>query len=261
VQHENSQFNVTMKKDPNLKDDTILKMGDNEITYENLKEMYKVKNHEPIRLLVYWDDVCQYTSIGLIETLNALTEGNAEIDIEHFLQRPNEYELGITYVYKLFEKVLTKDEVDFVRDRFYWKIMQISLKSKIFQSIMSISSFITQIGFFFPTKFETWDQLRIDIHGAYFKDMNPEIIQFYHGKTLDDFNNILKLSQYNCIITPDIKNTYNYIMDNDLERISIMGPNMHNGISDEVYEVFEKFKNFPKPNYCSVNLYEEQFVI
>ena len=72
-------INLKMKVDPNLKDDTVLQMGDNQVTYGELKDMYKVVNQEPIRCLIYWDDVCQYTSLGLIEVINALFKTDAKI--------------------------------------------------------------------------------------------------------------------------------------------------------------------------------------
>ena len=94
-------INLKMKVDPNLKDDTVLQMGDNQVTYGELKDMYKVVNQEPIRCLIYWDDVCQYTSLGLIEVINALFKTDAKIDFEHFFTRLNDYIYGIEYVYKI----------------------------------------------------------------------------------------------------------------------------------------------------------------
>ena len=108
-------INLKMKVDPNLKEDTVLQMGDNQVTYGELKDMYKVVNQEPIRCLIYWDDVCQYTSLGLIEVINALFKTDAKIDFEHFFTRPNDYIYGIEYVYKLFENVLKPQEIDKIK--------------------------------------------------------------------------------------------------------------------------------------------------
>ena len=52
---------LEMRIDPELKSDTILQMGKNQITYGELHEMYD-RQQDPIRCLVYWDDICQFTS-------------------------------------------------------------------------------------------------------------------------------------------------------------------------------------------------------
>ena len=56
-------FRLHINKDPNLKDDTKLKFGDNEYSYREIKEMFQYENQEPIRCLFYWDDIIQYTSL------------------------------------------------------------------------------------------------------------------------------------------------------------------------------------------------------
>ena len=114
-------INLKIKVDPNLKDDTVLQMGENQVTYGELKDMYKVVNQEPIRCLIYWDDVCQYTSLGLIEVINALFKTDAKIDFEHFFTRPNDYIYGIEYVYKIFENdtinnLIKNNQIDDAKD-------------------------------------------------------------------------------------------------------------------------------------------------
>ena len=138
-------INLKMKVDPNLKDDTILQMGNNQVTYGELKDMYKVVNQEPIRCLIYWDDVCQYTSLGLSEVINALFKTDAKIDFEHFFTRPNDYIYGIEYVYKLFENVLKPQEIDKIKRKYDWKIMEISLKSMVFNSSVRNNGFSSLI--------------------------------------------------------------------------------------------------------------------
>ena len=251
-------INLKMKVDPNLKDDTVLQMGNNQVTYGELKDMYKVINQEPIRCLIYWDDVCQYTSLGLIEVINALFKTDAKIDFEHFFTRPNDYIYGIEYVYKIFENVLKPQEIDKIKRKYYWKIMEISLKSMVFNSSVRINNFYERIGFYFSYHFKNSDMLRAGFKETIFTKIPLENIRFYYGETDGGFNDILKKDSYNSIITPNIKGTYEYIINNDLKKIAIIGPEDHNGMTEEIYEVLEKYKKLPLPNYCSLNVYSEQ---
>lgn len=254
------EFEFIYNKDPNLHNDTVIKVGDQETTYGDILKDFPIAKDSPISLLVYWDDVCQFTSIGLIEILNALFKANAKIDFEHFFSRPNSYSNGMNYVYKLFEKTLTKNQIDKVKKEKYWKILEISLKSSIFASLTRINTMIDRIGFYFPYKFINCDSLRMGLNKFFFNDKKPDGVRFYYQ--IDrEFNSILKDGMYNSIITPNITGTYKYILDNNIKKISIIGPDAHNGIDQELAELMAKLKDRPKPNYCSVSLYNEQIFI
>ena len=68
VQENNPRPDIVDLKydiDPNLTDDTKLKMGKNDVSYSDVKKFFSPRKQDPIRCLVYWDDICQYTSLGL----------------------------------------------------------------------------------------------------------------------------------------------------------------------------------------------------
>lgn len=261
ISEENEgEFQFIYKKDPELNPDTVIYNGKTETTYKNILEDFPINKDVPISVLVYWDDICQFTSIGLIEILNALFKSNANIDLEHFFDRPNEYCDGMKYVYKIFEKTLKPEDIDKVKKANYWHLLEISLKSSLFTSLNRISSFINNIGFFFPYRFDNCDSLRTGLNKFFFDDKKPDGVKFYYGNKIE-FNSILKDGLYNSIVTPDITTTYKYILDNDLKRISIIGPDSHNNIDDELGELLVKLNNVPKPNYCSVSIYKEQIVV
>lgn len=253
---------LKMNIDPNLKDDTILEKNENEINYHYIKENLGIKKSEPIRLLVYWDDICQLTSLGLIETLNSLFKTNALVDIEHFLTRPNEYDYGMKYVYKLFENICSKEDINKIKRELYWSIMQISLKTELFIGLTRMNSCFSQLGFYFPFHFSNCEQLRIELDKMFFTDhgMNNGV-KFYYASSGVSFNDTMKQNCYNSIITPNIASTYAYIIQNKMKKITIMGPDAHNGLTPEMYELFYKYRKFPRPNYCSVSTFQEKIVI
>ena len=115
------KFNFEIKKDPKLTDDTEIKIGDKTVNYNYITDNFPINKDKPMNILVYWDDVCQYTSFALIEIINCLYKCNAKIDIEHFFSRTNEYSDGMNYVYKLFEKSLKPKQIDQIKQKYYWK--------------------------------------------------------------------------------------------------------------------------------------------
>ncbi len=256
----NGDFKFIYEKDPKLNPNSDIKLGDDSVKFSYITENFPINKDNPISLLVYWDDVVQFTSIGLIEIINSLYKTNAKIDLEHFFSRPNEYSNGMNYVYKIFEKNIKKDEIDKIKKSKYWQLLEISIKSSIFAALGRISSYVNKIGFYFPYHFVNDNSLKVGLNSSYFGDSNPNGVQFYYANERS-FNSILKDFTYNAIITPNAKDTYEYILDNDLKRISILTPDSHNGFTDELYKLLNKMQRGPKPNYCEISFFKEQIFI
>lgn len=259
MEQKAEKFNFEIKKDPKLTDDTEIKIGDKTVNYNYITDNFPINKDKPMNILVYWDDVCQYTSFALIEIINCLYKCNAKIDIEHFFSRPNEYSNGMNYVYKLFEKSLNPKQIDQIKQKYYWKILEMSVKSSIYTSLMKINTFISRIGFVFPYKFDNCDSLRLGLNKCIFNNTKQDGVVFYYDNERE-FNSILN-DGYNCIITPNVSKTYKYILDNDITHISIIGPEDHNGMDDQTLHLLKKMNNRPKPNSCSISLYTEQLFL
>lgn len=243
--------------DPKMNDDTVIERENGfEYTYKDIKTSFPIHRQEPIRCAIYWDDICQFTSIGLIELVNDICQSNAKIDLKHFMYRPNEYAYGIKYVYKLFENVLTKEQINEIKKNFYWRIMLTSLRTELFMGLIRMDTYFDRIGFYFPYKFENSEILKQDLKKIFFKNSVEEKIFFYYASDGVSFNSLLKQG-YNSIITPNITDTYEYILNNKLEKITMVGPSMHNGISDELYNMFCKYSKLPRPNKCQISLFDE----
>lgn len=253
---------LEMHTDPNLKDDTQIQMGKNTITYGELKEIYNNRRQEPINCLVYWDDICQFTSIGLIEVMNSLFEGNYKVDLERFFTRSNEYDIGIKYVYEIFKNTVAKETINKIKQQFYWKIMQLSFKSSLFMGLTKMSNYFSSIGFYFPYKFPNCEMLRCDFEKVFFpSSVSQNKVKFhYASEDKVGFNNLLKDANYNSIITPNVVSTLDFVIKNNLQKITILGPDAHNGIDDELYDMFYKYRNLPRPNNCEIGLFPEQVV-
>lgn len=254
---------LNMNISPDLKDDTLINVDDkNKVTYKEIKDNFSLKKSDPIRCLVYWDDICQFTSIALIDVLNSLLKTEVKIDIEHFLTRTNEYDYGMKYVYKIFEPVMSKEAINDVKRKFYWKIMELSPKSELFASLININSCFNSLGFYFPFRFDHCEELRAELDKIFFKDHGmANGVKFYYASDGVSFNDIMKTHSYNSIITPNIASTYAYIIQNKLKKITILGPDAHNGLTQDLYDLFYKYRKVPRPNYCSVSMFQERLFV
>jgi len=247
--------------DPKLKNDTKLNIGKEEFTYDEIKQMYPLHKQDSIRCLVYWDDIIQFISIGLIEVLNALYKTNVKVNLEEFMERGNESIYGIQYVYKLFDGILTKEQINKVKKDYYWKLMEISCNTGMYKGIMNMATYYSKIGFFFPYNFKNSDLLKTGLGNVLFPNTNGGQVDFYFGENGHNLNKIMKNGMYNVVVTPNIIDTYNYIIETDLKNILILGPNKHNGVTDDILEIFTKLGNLPKPNYCDIKVFPEQILV
>lgn len=251
-------IDFTYNIDPKLKPDTEIDIGERKYTYDQIKEMFPLQKQVPIKCLIYWDDLMQLTSLGLIEILNSIFNLDAKVDINHFLSRNNEFIYGMKYVFKIFEGILTREQIVAVRNKYYWKILEISPTTGLYQSINKINTYFTRLGFFFPVNFDNSDMLYQGFKNIFFSNKpTSENMKFYFANNGKNINEIMKLESYNTIITPNIIDTYNYIIENDLKKITMLGPDNHNGLTDDFYELMYKYRKFPKPNYCEIDLFNE----
>lgn len=258
MMNEDGTIDFSYTIDPKLKPDTEIDIGERKYTYEEIKEMFPIQKQNPIKCIVYWDDLMQLTSLGLMEILNSIYNLNAKVDIDHFLSRDNEYIYGMKYVFKVYEGKLTREQIVEVRNKYYWKILQISPTTALYQSVNKLNTYFSRLGFFFPVKFDNWENLQQGYKEIFFKNnLMSDNMKFYFASDGKNINQIMKGSNYNSIITPNIIDTYNFIIENDLKRITMLGPDNHNGLTDEFYELMYKYRKFPKPNYCEVDLFNE----
>jgi hypothetical protein len=165
-------------------------------------------------------------------------------------------------VYKLFEKVIPKDSINKIKKEFYWKIMQISLKSELFDSLNKMNSCFTKLAFYFPFPFENCEKLKGELTNLFFTNHGINgTVEFYYASNKVSFNELIKKHDFNTVITPNIATTYEYIIKNNLKKISIIGPDEHNGLTPELYEFFYKYRKFPRPNYCKVAEFPEKIFV
>lgn len=250
-----------MNVDPKMKNDTVVeKENGKTYTYQDINNAFPIHKQDPIRCAIYWDDICQFTSIGLIELVNQICNSNAKIDLKHFMSRDNEYSYGIKYVYKIFENVLSKEQINEIKNKFYWRIMTMSLRTELFTALTRIDTYFDKIAFYFPCRFDHNADLKKDLKDIFFKKYTEEKLFFFYAEDGLPFNELLKQG-YNSIITPNIAETYEYILNNNIQKITMISPDRHNGLTDDLYEMFCKYSKFPRPNNCQISLYEEYPVL
>ena len=76
------KFNISHYVDEKLKDPNLkLKFGNNEFTMAEINNIIPSKEKK-IDLFIEWDNMCQYTAIGLVSVLNELINENRFIDIK-----------------------------------------------------------------------------------------------------------------------------------------------------------------------------------
>lgn len=247
-------------KDDILKTDPDIKIGDATVKYSDISNMYPVNKQVPVKMLIYWDDLCQYTSLGLIDLINKIFGTNEKVDIEHFLTRNNQYINGMNYVYEVFKNVLTKDQINDIKHKFYWNLIEMSLKSSVYESVININTFFNKLTFYFPYKFKNCEKLEMGLRKIFNPSESHQTQFSFAYRTDIGFNDLLKQGNYNSVMTPSAGSTYKYILDNNLKKIDIFSSLDHNGMDDELISLFGKYNRLPKPNYCDLHLFYEQVV-
>lgn len=254
----NKKFNLVENIDEQLLDpNKKIKFGDGEYSLREIRNLIPSKEKK-VRLFIEWDNMCQYTALGLLSKLNEITGEKRTIDIAKFVRREN-YPNGIDYVkYEIYKDADPK-LIDSVITKYYPEIL---LKSPITNFLAQINflSFMTEsITFMFRYHHPKLDELIEDI------SHNKLMDRVYCNKTYlpDEFceeKYIKATSTYDFYLVPDMGLYYQTLINEGKHNTSIMGYRDHNGISKEILALYINafYKdNLPGPNNIFLNFLDE----
>jgi len=128
--------------------------------FRELESKYIANENKLKSVVVFWDDLIQYTTIGLIDCI--LDDQKDIIDKEYdynlFFYRPNEQSDHIEFIIELFRtrfsKTLTKEYINSIYSSRYAEILLKSPASSFIFSIIRCESLYNKILFCFRNEFD-----------------------------------------------------------------------------------------------------------
>lgn len=238
----NQEFNIQHTIDEKLKDPNLkLKFGNNEFSLAEINNMFPT-TEKKIDMFIEWDNMCQYTCIGLVDKINELIKENRKINLHDFVRRET-YPDAIDYVKKVVFPELDSVLIDKVMTKYYTEILSKSPVTDFFNKLNLMKFMLNSVTFMFRYNVKGLDSLVDSISSEKF---NSEVSCKYVIYETEERERlaIKELATKEIYVVPDMGLYYQAMIEYDKENTTILGYNNHTGISPYILAYY--FNEFDK---------------
>jgi len=253
-----------------LSDEETITFDNTEMTmghYREMEEKFSPKEKSKKSVILFWDDMMQFTTIGLVECLLEYVHEDAGIvwDYTKFFYRGYDNTDYITFVKSFFlteyEVTLTDQFIkDFQKDN-YAEILKKSPASSFFMPFFRCEPIYKNVLLCFRTHFEGIESFAKSFYDNYFTGRFNIPISV---ATLDNYKNEYEFLVKNCaevdiFILQNLGHAFDYIEDSHRYNLNLIGPSVHNGIEAGYFEVaYQLYKSDRVgPNNSELTIFNE----
>lgn len=232
-----------------------MSLGDARNYYDNfLEHRYK--------MILFWDDIVQYTSLGLLDLLYQYNDIHEKIIVSEIFDRDfptytidKIYEIGKNHN-------LSKEYINSFFESHYEEILKCSPLSKGAQSFFKLRDILDSMILIFSYKFDSCEKIVKELTETYPTRQYSSInIMFKNNKTEEEIlNNIYNTNKtyVDIVALQEGGALVELIAKHDLHEITIMCPEHHNGIAPAALIYFTEGDDFMGPNNSPLVLLKEE---
>ena len=232
-----------------LSDNEIVKFDNDSMELKKLRELessFKFKEKDFKNLLVFWDDLIQFTTLGLIELLlESFTDiENKEWDFDNYFYRGYENSDYIKFIIGLFEKnwnkTLTPEFISEFHKANYEKILLNSPATTLFPTIVRCEALYRSVTFVFRYKFEGMDKFADSTKTGHFTGrFNFPVKTMYMLDVDTEREFLLKNGKdYDILMIQNLGRAIEYIDKSKHRGLALVSPYGHNGVHQDFFNVY-----------------------
>jgi hypothetical protein len=244
----------------NHPDSEIVKISGKSVPLGEVRKLYETFEEAKYNLFSFYDDMFQYTSLGLIDLLFEIHNINSPIPIKLFFNRRTIY--GKHFVYNFMERYdIDKEEVNSVEEKYYEEILKRSPISPNAEGYFKIRNICQGQLMVFKYPFSVVKKVTRIIQEAFGRSEYISFeVDYRRNKTEEEYLKTLldsKSSYVDIVICQDAASVIEYIDAHNIMNAHILTPFDHCGLSQELKYVMEFHTNGVGPNNCRVYYVKE----
>jgi hypothetical protein len=216
--------------DPNQE----FEVGGNKYTIAQLREVFPLQEKR-FSCFIEWDDMCQYTAIGLYEILKENFDKKVEFNIYDFFTR-KDYPKGIDYVKKILFPSIPEKTINLIYKEKYGEICQMSPKTDFFSRMFLAKLVYESITFCFPYYDPSLDTFVKEIQHEFFH--NKVICDYVILRTDAEKKEFYIKTNFDIYVISDAGTCYDTLLTNKKEDRSIITYDNHNGINEYIISIY-----------------------
>jgi hypothetical protein len=216
-----------------------------------IRKLYDAYNEQKYGMFSFYDDMFQYTSLGLMDVLFTLHNIKDDIPVEAFLKRRIVY--GKDFVYAYMRKYgITRKEVDEVEQKYYEVILECSPVAKNGVGFFKMRTIASRHLMVLKYPFKGVDTVIRQWKERYGKNEFTSLEVDYCGnKTEQEYLESLpkeRFMYFDIAICQDGGALLEFINKNKIQDTQIITPFEHCGISEEARYIYFHYTEGVGPN-------------
>lgn len=217
-----------------LRNKDNLVIGGKKTTLDEIRKLAPITTEEPFVAFIQWDDMCQYTAIGLFYLINEAFDNEFKFNLLDFFNR-EEYPNGIEYIKKEVLKELDENDINTVYRENYLEILEKSPLTNFYNNLSMFYKPFKKIIFNFPFELPELHNLVDDISKNLFFGKIEAKASFIPNK---DLHNVYKSNLHDYYVIPDMGDAYATFIDNSIAEKSILSYINHNGLNPFIGAIY-----------------------
>jgi hypothetical protein len=245
----------------NHPDSEIINFCGKEMPLGEVRKMYEAFDEKNYNMISFYDDMFQYTSLGLLDVIFDLYHINSPIPYKQFFSRREVY--GKQFVYKTVKRFnITEEEVNNIEEKYYEEILRRSPLSHNAVSYFKIREICQNQLLIMAYPFKIQNKFISFIQETFGKDEFISLkIDYRRNKTEREYLYSLPKSFYSYFdiaICQDAASTIEFMTEHNIRNTHILTPFEHCGLSDEAKFTFEAYLEGVGPNNSILHYIKEE---
>lgn len=241
-------------------DNEVIRFCGKDMALGEVRRLYENFEEKRYNMISFWDDMFQYTSLGLIDIIFDLHHINSPIPVKPFFNRKATY--GKEFVYDTVKRFnITKDEVDNIEKNHYEEIILRSPLSKNAAGFFKIRNICTSHLLVLKYPLSNIDTITQNLQETFGQDEYISLeVDYCYNKTEEEYLNTIskaKESYFDIIICQDAASIIEFLVSHSIKGSQILTPLDHNGLSFEAQYTFLEFLEGLSPNASKLHYVKE----
>jgi hypothetical protein len=242
-------------------DSQMIKFCGKEIPLGEIRKIYEKFEEKKYNMASFYDDMFQYTSLGLLDVIFDIKNINSPIPFKSFFKRKATY--GKQFVYEAVKRFnIEKEEVDEIEKKYYEEIIRRSPISHNAESFFKIREICDKQLLIIKYPLSIERKMIRHIQEAFGKDEYISLdIDYIGNKSEEEYLKELseaKTIYFDIAICQDAASLIEFIVSRKINNTQILTPLEHNGLSAEAKFTFEAYLEGTGPNNCKLNYIKEE---
>jgi hypothetical protein len=251
-------FNIDSVNHP---DSEIINFCGKDMTLGEVRKLHESFDEKSYNMISFYDDMFQYSSLGLLDLIFDLRHINSPIPYKQFFNRRVVY--GKEFVYNIVKRFnITKEEVDEIEEKYYEEILRRSPLSHNAKSYFKMREICQNQLLIMAYPFSIQNKFIRFIQETYGKDEYISLeIDYRKNKTEEEYLSSIPKSFYpyfDITICQDAASLMEFMIKHDIHDTHILTPFEHCGLSDEAKFTFEAYLEGVGPNNSILHYIKEE---